>query len=330
MVRLACVIAVTLLWAQRGTAATVRFEKEAVQLKIYAKDDLLARYVFDDPKIPRPYFCDVHVPGGAQVTRNHPPVPGKDATDHDTFHPGIWLAFGDLGGADFWRNKGRVEVCFIAGPQVEGSRGWFAVRNKYMDGDREVCIEDCAYSVELLPQGWELRQESRFTGARAFAFGDQEEMGLGIRVATPLAVKNGGQMRNSEGLENEKAIWGKTAAWCDYTGTIDGEKVGMLVMTDPSNFRSSWMHARDYGFLAANPFGQQAFTNGAKSLINVSPGDALTLGYGIYIHRGLDFDPQAAYRDYCKQSLAEKRGAGPRRNWDLPCPEENAGAGDLP
>ena len=32
----------------------------------------------------------------------------QDLDDHPTMHPGLWLAFGDINGADFWRNKGRV------------------------------------------------------------------------------------------------------------------------------------------------------------------------------------------------------------------------------
>ena len=71
-------------------------------------------------RILRPYFCNVHAPGGIQVTRNHPPVAGQDATDHDTMHPGLWLAFGDINGQDFWRNKGRIEhVRFTEPPKVE-------------------------------------------------------------------------------------------------------------------------------------------------------------------------------------------------------------------
>jgi hypothetical protein len=56
----------------------------------------VATYVFRDEKILRPYFANVHAPGGIQVTRSHPPVPEVDATDHDTMHPGVWLAFGDV------------------------------------------------------------------------------------------------------------------------------------------------------------------------------------------------------------------------------------------
>src|SRR5690606_36644693 len=55
----------------------------------------------------RPYLKNVMAPNGQQVTRLYPPDPeiNKDNDDHPYFHPGIWMAFGDVNGFDFWRNK---------------------------------------------------------------------------------------------------------------------------------------------------------------------------------------------------------------------------------
>jgi len=47
---------------------------------------------------------------------HHPPRAGKDSTDHDRMHPGIWLGFGDVSGVDFWRNRGRMEHVRFAEP----------------------------------------------------------------------------------------------------------------------------------------------------------------------------------------------------------------------
>src|SRR5690606_13932216 len=54
----------------------------------------VARYVYNDPVIARPYFADLCAPSGVQVTRTHPPVAGADRMYHPEFHPGAWLAFG--------------------------------------------------------------------------------------------------------------------------------------------------------------------------------------------------------------------------------------------
>ena len=110
----------------------VSFRVGPKQVEITVGGRPVGAYVFRDGAIPRPYFAHLRAPGGAQVTRNHPPVRGKDATDHADFHPGLWLAFGDLGGTDFWRNKGLVRHAgFIEPPQGGAGRGSFAVRNVY-------------------------------------------------------------------------------------------------------------------------------------------------------------------------------------------------------
>src|SRR5687768_6499997 len=93
----------------RAADVPVTFLLEKNQLQIQVGDKPFASYVYQDDAIPRPYVAHVRSPGGIQVTRNHPPVEGKDATDHAALHPGLWLAFGDLSGADFWRNKAAVK-----------------------------------------------------------------------------------------------------------------------------------------------------------------------------------------------------------------------------
>jgi hypothetical protein len=201
-------------------------------------------------------------------------------------HPGIWLALGDLGGADFWRNKGRVtHERFTTAPEVKEGVLRFAVRNRYLDQERLVCQEDAAYSLGVVNGGYLLSWDSTFSGSEPFAFGDQEEMGLGIRLATPLCVKGGsGTITTSAGKRNEQEAWGTQAKWCDYSGTVAGRRVGMLLMPHPENFRPSWLHVRDYGLAVANPFGQKAFTRGMASRVEIKPGEKLRLRLGVWIY----------------------------------------------
>ena len=132
---------------------TVTVEDERVVIR--AGDQPVATYVFRDPQILRPYFTHVHAPGGVQVTRTHPPRKDVDATDHDTMHPGIWLAFGDLGGADFWRNKGRVEhLEFAQRPEVHAGVVRFAARNRYLAGEKEICRELARCSLRRVGPGY--------------------------------------------------------------------------------------------------------------------------------------------------------------------------------
>jgi hypothetical protein len=221
------------------------------------------------------------------VTRNYPPVAGKDLTDHATFHPGIWLAIGDLGGADYWRNRAAVKHERFVGKPTEGvGKGSFVVRNLYpsADGKAAVCRETCRHTVAVRPGGYLLLYESEFTSDDAdFAFGDQEEMGLGVRVATPLSVKGGGGIVNKDGLRDEAKAWGKQSDWCDYSGVVDGRRVGIALFPDPANFGRSWFHARDYGVLVANPFGRSSFRGGDRSRFVVRKGEPFRLGFGVFV-----------------------------------------------
>lgn len=280
-------------------------EKRTDRVEILRSGRPCVTYVFQDPAIPRPYFRDVCSPRGIQVTRRQPPVKGMDLDDHPTFHPGIWQAFGDLGGADFWRNKARVrQVKFVAEPTAKEQAVSFAVENAYEQGDSLVCTEICRFEILARPAGTLLRWDSTFRPAeKELVFGDQEEMGLGVRVATPLAVVKGGRILNSDGLLNEKKAWGRQADWCEYSGTIEGTRCGMVVMPDPANFRRSWFHARDYGVLVANAFGRKAFTKGEASRVVVKPGETFRMQYGVLIFDETPDKPvdiPAAYRDFLK------------------------------
>ncbi len=63
------------------------------------------------------------------------------------------------------------------------------------------------------------------------------------------------------------------------------------------------MHARDYGFIAANPFGRHAFRQGEPSKVVVKPRKPLRLRYVILLHASTDEtrpDLKAIYADYVR------------------------------
>ncbi len=287
--------------------AAVSFETRPQGLQIRVGTRPIATYRFEDGSIIRPFFEHVQAPDGMQVTRNHPPVAGKDIADHPAFHPGVWMAFGDLNGADSWRNKDRIRhVEFVEGPQGGPGRGTFAVKNHHEAKGRAIAEEVSHITILVRPSGYLLLWDSKFRPlGDPLLFGDQEEMGLGVRMATSLAGTKGGQLHNSEGLKAEAQVWGKTAAWCAYDGTLEGDRVGVALMPHPKNFRPSWFHARDYGLLVANPFGRNAFTQGEKSQIIVKSADPLRLRFGALFYSipaGKPLDLPDAYQDYLGQA----------------------------
>jgi hypothetical protein len=283
----------------------------------------VAVYTFEDPDIPRPYFAHVRAMNGVQVTRSHPPIDGQDLVDHPEFHPGIWMAFGDISGSDYWRNKARVRHAeFFEKPTGGNGGGSFTVRNEYFEERLPhpvVCEELARYTFVECPRGWLLTCDSTFTSKREFVFGDQEEMGLGFRIATPLRVGASGDAKivagngtilDAEGRKNGEQVGGQSSQWCDFSGTIAGQRVGMTLFCHPENCRPSWFHARDYGLVVANPFGRNAFGHGDKSAVTVKPGEEFRLRYGILVHSSPEDeamsmdDHRAAYERYLK--LSEK------------------------
>jgi putative membrane-bound dehydrogenase-like protein len=277
-----------------------RFDLRADRLVIAYSGRPVADYVFNDATILRPFFANLHAPGGMNATRNFPPAMG-DATDHADMHPGLWLGFGDLGGHDFWRNKGRIEhLKFLDPPAIKDGRLVFTTESRLLGRDHRVLgtlVSRIALSEAA--NTWTITWEAVFrAGERELIFGDQEEMGFGARVATPLTEKNGGIITNSTGLTTAANTWGQPATWCDYSGTLAGQPCGITLMASPINFRPSWWHNRDYGVFVANPFGRAAMKQGEKSAVTVKPGESFQLRFAAAIHSGPGYDPAAAFKAF--------------------------------
>lgn len=120
-------------------------------------------------------------------------------------------------------------------------------------------------------------------------FEDRKDSGLSIRVPSSMAVeaKQGGRIITSEGLVDDQA-WGKPAKWCDYHGPVDGELVGVAMLSHPSTFRfpDRW-HVRTYGLFAVNPFGVKSLAKDADEAPTLIPaGERIRLRHRFVFHKG--------------------------------------------
>lgn len=264
-------------------------------LSISRDGDLITRYVFGGVKA-RPYFHPVLAPGNIPVTRAYPMVP--DAPNEERDHPhhrSVWIAYGEVNDTDNWseaQGHGHTEhrkfdfvECGAALGRFRAQNVWTSAQHKpVLDETLTVAIWNTDAPIRLLD--YEISLTANYGDVH---FGDTKEGGiLSVRVASALDVPRTGTITNSYGGINEGDAWGKAAHWCDYSGVVQGEEVGIAVCDHPLSFRypTHW-HVRNYGLMTANPFGYSYYTNKAKNgAHDLKSGETLHFRYRMILHTG--------------------------------------------
>lgn len=308
-----------------ATAADPVFSLTQSDAKIIVKvgDQIFAEYVLDDPATNKSYLWPVYGPTGKAMTRSFPmkEVEGE-VTDH-YHHRGIWFGHEDIGGADSWAEKKTFEKKGVIPPSNQervdklGSQKHRAIRSMSADDTQATIVSEIDY---LGPDGKKSLTEVRSLVFRVegktrvidvqqdfiasegeVTFGDKKDAGLSIRVPSTVSVdsKKGGRIINSEGL-TDKDAWSKRGRWCDYTGPVEEETLGVTILNHPSSFRhpTSW-HVRTYGLFTANPFGtlDPESPNGPHTL---KKGEKLELRHRFILHDSsfTSEDIEQAYKRY--------------------------------
>ncbi len=247
-----------------------------------------------------PYLYPVHSPSGANILRNWPmkhDVAGEEQ-DHP-HHRGIWLAHGSVNGHDFWaditKNKPTIRLNSISRKSVENDIAHLAIDLTWGADDTELLQETRNYAFSR-PNAETLRIDihSTLTAiAEKVVFGDTKEGTFAVRTDRTLRVKGPtakSTLTNSNGITNLDA-WGKRANWVAYSGPDEfGKSTTVAIIENPNSFRSpTHWHVRDYGLLAANPFGIHDFEKKKdKTLGNhtLKKSESLRLNYTVIIHQG--------------------------------------------
>lgn len=303
-------LAVMTLVAGRAVAE-VRFERGDDRVTVTVDGQPFTAYVFAGH--PKPILFPVHGPGGIGLTRQYPLVDGVagEAKDHP-HHESFWFTHGNVNGHDFWATHplaGKAEA--RSGPRVEhakvvrtesGPRGVLETAARWLAPDGSVVCTDTRRVVFGAEPGARTIDHSITIHADhgPVTFGDTKEGTFAVRVHPALQPKdaNGstgatGRIVNAAGDVDGEA-WGKAARWVDYSGMIDGKRVGVAILDHPTNLRhpTHW-HARDYGLFAANPFGLHDFTKAAPGAgaHTIPSGGSLTFRHLVVLHEG---DAEAA------------------------------------
>ena len=98
-----------------------------------------------------------------------------------------------------------------------------------------------------------------------------------------------GKLVNAQGSEREANVWGKQSEWVDYSGELDGETVGVVMMDHPGNPRHpTYWHSRGYGLHSINPFGVSDFLNdkAQNGSLTLEAGEHVRFRYRVIVHPG--------------------------------------------
>ncbi|KAA3611492.1 MAG: hypothetical protein DWQ01_05215 [Planctomycetota bacterium] len=270
-------------------------EKLEDRIRLEIGGQLFSEYRFQEAAIP--FFYPLFGPKGQAMTRSYPMAHvSGEAKDHP-HHRSLWFTHGNVNGFDFWHASGdqypRIVFRRLASSSSGPMYGSFVAEHDWLAPDgKRVCRDRRSFRFSRQAENRLLEIRIQIIASEGpLRFGDTKEGSMAIRVHPALRLKGkiaAGQILNSEGKVNGKA-WGKRARWVDYSGPIQGEVLGVAMFDHPQNFRHpTWWHARDYGLMAANPFGIHDFEGKAKGTGDflLAKGETLELRYAVYLHQG--------------------------------------------
>jgi hypothetical protein len=241
----------------------------------------------------KPFLYPLRTVSGKVLSRGWPIETREgDSKDHG-WHRGIWYGHGDINGADFWRELGREKTSRLIAksrPTVNGSHVKIELAMTPPSGKpigsmtQEFRITDSG-SLRTVDATISIRADA----GQKLTFGDTDDGGFAFRLSEQFREERGARLRNSDGLEGTKDIWGKPARWVDYSADVQGVRAGVAILDHPANVRypTRW-HARGYGLNAANPFALKSFTGkpDADGSFTLPAGDKLALRYRTLIYEG--------------------------------------------
>ena len=282
-----------LLLATLSAAGQVHFNPGAIAIEIDGQPFTEFHYGTD---VGKPYLAPLRAASGTIVTRRYPMEKIEGESRDHLHHRGLWFTYDDVNGIKFWENDPSYTNQNI-GHVVPRSSQWteqpkngsLTLDFDWMDPHGKVLLGE--HRVMTFYSNPTLRIvdfDITLTAPKKVVFGDTKEGAFAIRLADTFTERKGGHMVDADGRATMAKVWGKRSNWVDYTGEVDGEKLGVAIFDAASNPRHpTYWHARDYGLFALNPFGQQAFDpKQEESKLTLAKGEKLTFLWRVVIHPG--------------------------------------------
>lgn len=251
----------------------------------------------------KPFLAPLRAASGLIVSRKYPMERVEGESGDHPHHRGLWIGYGNINHVNFWENdpesktsgdnpstKGSVVLEHLDGVKGGNKSGSIAATFLWRaPGHGDLLEERRVLTFYAEPDIRTVDVDATFTAKTGVEFKDTKEGFFAIRIADSMTEKDGGLLTNSEGVQTEKNVWGKRADWMDYDGTVEGQKVGIVIFDHPRNLNHPprWQ-ARAYGLFAVNPFGLKEFDPKAPTAggYSMAAGETLRLRYRVVIHPG--------------------------------------------
>lgn len=299
----AALLVVLTLWAATPAQGQVTLTQSADQIAVAIDGKPFTVFHVGGAALNRPYLHPLRSASGTIVNRSFPAgqLPGE-TTDHP-HHAGLFYGHGDVNGYNYWA------VQNVASPLPPAGANFGRIvleKVAALESGKESGSVDVVLAW-LKPDGAPLLKETRKTTFHAHpelrivdfdidlyaietaVFRDTKEGTFAFRVATALDATRGGKLSNAQGGEGEAGVWGKRSEWVDYSGQLQGEKVGVVMMDHPGNPRHpTYWHSRGYGLHSINPFGVSDFLNDKtkNGSLTIERGQHVRFRYRVVIHPG--------------------------------------------
>ncbi len=283
--------------SQTASAPTGKFTITQLEDKVVVKINgkIFTEYRYGK-KMAKPILWPIMGPTDQNMVRNFPIDSTKKNEAHDhPHHAGLWFGHMPINGVNFWHYQGKhgkqvlqkIKTKIVDDKaSIKASHNWVDSKGKIICTDFREIIFQAQGSSRIIEY-----RISLIASHGPITIGDDKEGTMAIRTHPALRIKGKharGHAVNSQG-DKDANLWGKNAKWVDYWAPINGKTVGVAIFDHPDNFRhpTTW-HARDYGLIAANPFGLHYFKRKPKNTGNytVKKNKALVLRYRFVFHKG--------------------------------------------
>jgi hypothetical protein len=301
--------------------ADVKFVRKPGEnrIDIMVGNKLFTSFLYPDT-IAKPVLYPIYAANGTMVTRGFPmePKPGEP-TDHP-HHLGLWFNFENVNGLDFWNNSYAIAAdkkaqygTITIGKEVstkDGKTGMLSYSANWVNSKNEVLLEEkTSYEISGNTNERIIDRVTTLTANTEVLFKDAKDGMLGLRVAQPLQIPTkaeqsfkddkgnvtvvkgtnvaNGNYLTSEGKQGD-AAWSTRGKWCKLYGKINPDSISIAIIDHPKNLNyPTYWHARGYGLFAANPLGENIFTEGKKTTnLTLRKGESVTFRYRVVVQNG--------------------------------------------